>query len=393
VVLACLNCGLLIASTQGLESRNILAQEIGVTERSKFLQPAPMEGKGAYNRSSSVQAVGSLPAVALLERAASAVTVPSPPELVVIADYGSSEGHNSLVPMAAAIRVLRERVGNERAIFVFHTDLPGNDFTALFQTLANDPNSYLRNDPVVFAAAVGRSYFGQILPASSVTLGWSAWAIQWLSRVPCAIPDQVQVAYSHDAAACSAFAEQAAEDWRRFLAMRSCELRPGARLVVLTMAIDDNGDFGYGPVVDALYGTLVDMVDHSLIQKEEFRRMVIPTVGRTRAQFTEPFAKTGHFADLSLKNFELFHGEDRIWTQFEASGDPHAFGAQWAAFCRASVFPTLAASLDGAPDSARSAKFMDQLEAGIVARLAAAPVRMTIPLAQMMLVKADKSAR
>jgi hypothetical protein len=347
-----------------------------------------MEGKGAYNRSSSVQAVGSLPAVALLERAARGVALPSPPEPVFIADYGSSEGHNSLVPIATALGLLRQRVGNDRAIFVFHADLPGNDFTALFETLANDPDSYLRNDPAVFAAAIGRSYFEQILPASSVTLGWSAWAVQWLSRVPCTIPDQVQVAYSHDAAARSAFAEQAAEDWRTFLAMRSRELRPGARLVVLTMAIDDSGDFGYRPVVDALYGALVDMVNRSFIRKEEFRRMAIPVVGRTRAQFTEPFGKTGHFADLSLENFELFDGEDRIWTQFKASADAHAFGTQWAAFCRASVFPTLATSLDELPDATQAAKFMDQLEAGIAAWLSTAPVRMTIPLAQMTLVKA-----
>ena len=363
-----------------------------MTEPSKFHQPAPMEGRGAYNRSSFVQAAGSLPAVALLERAAHAVALPPSPEPVFIADYGSSEGHNSLPPMAAAIRALRERVGHERAIFIFHTDLPGNDFTALFQTLANDPNSYLRNDPAAFAAAVGRSYYQQILPASSVTLGWSAWAVQWLSRAPCAIPDQVQVAYSHDAATRSAFAEQAAEDWRTFLAMRSRELCFGGRLVVLTMATDDNSDFGYRPVVDALYGTLTDMVDRGFIQTEELQRMVIPTFGRTRAQFLEPFAKSGRCVDLSIEDFELFHGEDRIWNEFEASGDAQAFGAQWAAFCRASVFPTLAASVDNTPDDTRPARFMDQLEARVTARLSAAPVRMTIPLAQMMLVKANASA-
>ena len=97
-----------------------------MTEPSKFHQPAPMEGRGAYNRSSFVQAAGSLPAVALLERAAHAAALPLSPQPVVIADYGSSEGHNSLPPMAAAIRALRERVGHERAIFIFHTDLPGN---------------------------------------------------------------------------------------------------------------------------------------------------------------------------------------------------------------------------------------------------------------------------
>ncbi|MGB9474083.1 MAG: hypothetical protein WCE87_03325 [Candidatus Udaeobacter sp.] len=364
-----------------------------MTESSKFIQPAPMEGKGAYNRSSSVQAAGSLPAMALLERAAHTTALPPSPEPVVVVDYGSSEGYNSLPPIAAVIRALRERVGRERALVVFHTDLPGNDFTALFQTLANDPDSYLRNDPAAFPAAVGRSYFGQILPSSSVTLGWSAWAVQWLSQVPCAIPDQVQVAYSHDSAARSAFDQQAAEDWRTFLAMRSRELRSGSRLVVVTMAIDDNGDFGYRPIPDAIYEILIDMVNRGLIRKEEFRRMVIPTVGRTRAQFTEPFAKTGQFADLSIADFELFHSEDRIWTQFEASHDAHVFGAEWAAFCRASVFPTLAANLDGGLGKARSANFIDELEAGLAARLAAAPVRMTIPLAQMMLVKENSSAR
>jgi len=347
-----------------------------------------MEGKGAYNRSSSVQAVGSLPALALLGRAARAVPLAPSPNVVNIADYGSSEGQNSLAPMTAAIGAIRERVGTERSIFIFHIDVPGNDFTALFETLANDPHSYLREDPAIFAAAIGRSYFEQILPMSSVTLGWSAWAVQWLSRVPCAISDQVQIAYSHDAAARSAFAQQAAEDWRTFLTMRSRELRAGGALVVLTMATDDAGDFGYRQVVDALYGALGDMVDRGLIRNEEFRKMAIPAVGRTREQFTEPFAKTGRFADLSLENFELFFGEDHIWTQFETSGDGQAFGAQWAAFCRASVFPTLSISLDGVPGDGRTVTFFDELEAGIAARLSVDPVRMTIPLAQMMLVKA-----
>ena len=109
-----------------------------------FIQPAPMEGKGAYNRSSRVQAAGSLPAVTLLEQAARAVPLSAPPQAVFIADYGASEGRNSLKPMAVAIGVLRERLGRERPLFVLHTDLPGNDFAALFETLATDPDSYLR---------------------------------------------------------------------------------------------------------------------------------------------------------------------------------------------------------------------------------------------------------
>ena len=68
-----------------------------------------------------------------------------------------------------------------------------------------------------------------------------------------------------------------------------------------------------------------------------------------------------------------------------------AFGAQWAGFARASVFPTLASALDGGRDDPRSAEFFDRLEAGVAERLAAAPEQMQIPLAQLVLVKRPKT--
>src|ERR1700739_1403710 len=212
-----------------------------MTKPSEVFRPAPMEGHGAYNRSSRVQAAGASPALTLLDKAAQQVPLVTAPEPIVIVDYGSSEGHNSLARVPVAIGILRERIGRDRAISVVHTDLPGNDFGALFQTLASDPDSYLRDDPRVFASAVGRSFYQQILPDSTVTLGWSSWAVQWLSRVPALIPDQVQVAYSQDATVRAAFSEQAAKDWRCFLVHRAADLNPGGRLVILSMAVDDQG--------------------------------------------------------------------------------------------------------------------------------------------------------
>src|SRR5690242_18076365 len=97
-----------------------------MTDQARLIQPMPMEGGGAYNRSSRVQAAGLLPALALFEQAARTVTLTSPPPPVMIADYGSSEGHNSLLPVAAALGAVRERVGPERAICVVHTNLPDN---------------------------------------------------------------------------------------------------------------------------------------------------------------------------------------------------------------------------------------------------------------------------
>src|SRR4051812_49739622 len=127
-----------------------------MSDASSRVGPAPMEGSGAYNRSSRVQAGGLLPAVPLLEQSALRVALAQAPQTIVVADYGAAEGHNSLVPMAVGIGALRQRIGSERAISIVHTDLPGSDLAGLFQTLDSDPDSYLRLGAANFASAVGR---------------------------------------------------------------------------------------------------------------------------------------------------------------------------------------------------------------------------------------------
>jgi hypothetical protein len=361
-----------------------------MTNASIAPSPAPMEGRGVYNRSSRIQAAGLSPAVPLLERAAKVVSLSNAPEAIVIADYGSSEGRNSLSPMTVAIGAIRERVGPNRSISVVHTDLPGNDFSSLFETLDVDPDSYLRDDPAVFASAVGRSYYQQILPSDSVTLGWTSWTLHWLSRTPGPIPDHVLVAFSRDATARAAYTRQAAEDWRNFLLSRGSELRAGGRLVVLTMALADHGGFAFPQVVEALYGALMGLVDGGFIKTDEVQRMAMPVYGRSRADLVAPFAETGQLAGLSLEHFEMFTGEDTNWREFERDRDAHKFGAQWAAFMRASVFPTLALSLDGGRDDPRVVAFFSKLEAGMAARLAAAPQAMLVPLASLVIMKDDR---
>jgi len=358
-----------------------------MTKTARAFTPAPMEGKGAYNRSSHVQGTGSLPAVPLFEQAAARVDLPADPDTIVIADYGSSQGRNSFEPMSVAIRTLRQRAPQGQPISVIHTDLPSSDYSTLFQALETDPKSYLHIGPAIFASAVGRTFYEQILPSASVTLGWCSWAVQWLSRAPVAIPDQVEVAYSRDETVRAAYAQQAAEDWRTFLTHRGSELRPGGRLVVLTMALTDDGDFGYRPVLEAMYGALRQLVDDGFMSADELHRMAIPTVGRSRADIEAPFGDSGRFGGLAIEHAEVFLGEDPNWNDYERDGDAHAFGAGWAAFSRASVLPTLALSLDGGPDDPRASLFLDRVEAAMAAQLAARPEKILMPLAAAVLAK------
>src|SRR3984893_13306786 len=121
-----------------------------------------MEGKGAYNRNAAIPASGGAFAIPLLERAAQQITLDHGDRPIVIADYGSSQGKNSLAPMRAAVSVLRKRIGRERAVSVCHTDLPGNDFSTLFELLESDPNSYVLGDDKVYPYAIGRSFYKSV---------------------------------------------------------------------------------------------------------------------------------------------------------------------------------------------------------------------------------------
>ncbi|OBK17198.1 SAM-dependent methyltransferase [Mycobacterium asiaticum] len=345
-----------------------------------------------YTQSSRLQAAGLLPAVALFERAAHQVPLPRPPQPVVVADYGAATGHNSLKPMAAALQALRSRTRHDHPILVTHTDVPENDFTALFCTLSDDPDSYLNHDPATFTSAVGRSFYDQILPTGAVNLGWTSWAIQWLSRVPADAPeftDHVQVAYSTNAAARKAYEHQSAIDWHHFVAFRGRELSPGGQLVVLTMALDDDGEFGYRALNEALMTALHALADRGLVRREEVHRMVIPVIARTEKDFRAPFAPRGWFEGLTIDHLELFGAEDRFWTRYESDSDADAFGAQWAAFARAALFPTLTAGLDGGIEDPRAKDFVGELEASVAERLARAPEPMRIPLAAIVLAKRD----
>jgi hypothetical protein len=330
-------------------------------------------------------------AIKLFEEAAQAVPLPKPPQPIVIADYGASTGHNSLLPIGAAIAVVRKRTRPEHSVLVAHTDVAENDFTVLFQTAEEDPDSYLKKDAASFASAIGRSFYTQILPSNSVNLGWTSWAIQWLSRIPAPVPDHLQVAYSADDEIKETYAKLAAHDWHEFVAFRGRELCPGGRLVVLTMAIGDNGEFGYRPLFNSMLAELAALVAQELVTEDEVHRMCIPTVSRRAADFLAPFAPKGRFEQLEIDHLEVVDAEDRFWTQYQGDHDAKAFGAQWAAFARASVFPTMATALEGGRADPRLAEFMNRLEAGVAARMAAEPEEMQIPLAQLVLWKRPKA--
>src|SRR5215469_9271890 len=152
-----------------------------------------MEGAGSYNRYAKLPAGGGSLALPLLEQAVRDVQLEAGDHPIVVADYGSSQGKNSLAPMQTAIKGLRKRVGQERPILVVHVDQPANDFNTLFDVLHRDPERYCASDANVFPSAIGRSFYEKVFPDNHVDLGWSSFAAVWLSRTPPRIPGHFKI--------------------------------------------------------------------------------------------------------------------------------------------------------------------------------------------------------
>ena len=320
--------------------------------------PEPvMEGHGYYNSHSELQARSAETGDAVLRRALNTVAMP-PTGTLIIADFGSSQGHNSMRQMGLALDLLTARAEKGRDIMVIHTDLPTSDFSSLFVLLESAADSYRRGRAHVFATAIGRSFYEQLLPARSLTFGWSAFAIHWMSGLPLAMRDQIwpRLASPEEDAALRAVS---AADWRRFLTHRSAELMPGGALVLIIGAADETGATGLEPLMELADAVLRGLVSDGLLTQERYRAMTLPVRPRDRAEFLAPF-EDGAMPDLRLEELVIAATPNPAMQRWRQSGDAPAFGRDLTGFFNAAFGP----SLFGDDENPRDA-FASRLSAAI----------------------------
>jgi hypothetical protein len=97
-----------------------------------------MGADGAYNEHVKIPVAAAASILQHWERAVRSVALDHGEQPIVIADYGVSQGKNSLAPIRIAIDSLRSRVGLDRPISVCHVDLAIDDFNTLFKVLEGD---------------------------------------------------------------------------------------------------------------------------------------------------------------------------------------------------------------------------------------------------------------
>jgi hypothetical protein len=345
-----------------------------------------MEGDGAYNRHAKLQASGVATALRLLEEAAGKVELGPAGQPLVIADYGSSQGRNSLAPMRAAIRILRARAGTERPICTYHVDLPANDFNSLFSLLDGDPERYILDEPNVFPCAIGRSFYEKVLPAEQVNLGWSSYAAVWLSRIPARIPGHF-IGLRGDDSVRAAFDRQGAEDWEAFLALRAAELRAGGHLVVVLPGLDDDGVTGFEGLFDQANEAIAEMVGEGAITNKERAQIVLGAYPRRKRHLLAPFENGGQFRGLRVEHYEISMLSNPAWVDYQQDGNKESLAARNASFFRATFLPSLTAALERACEAEGYRKFADHLEQVLKRRLEREPVAVNSRVQTIVLAK------
>jgi hypothetical protein len=274
--------------------------------------------------------------------------------------------------MQTAIAGLRARLGPDRPIFVVHVDQAANDFNTLFDVLHRDPERYALHDPNVFPSAMGRSFYGNVFPPEHVHLGWSSYAVIWLSRTPTLIPDHF-VAYHSTSEVRAAFERQGTEDWKSFLSLRARELQPGGRLVVVLPGMDDHGSTGFEHLFDRANEALAEMVEEGAIAPSDRARMVLAGCPRSRRDLLAPFEQDGQFRGLTVEQCDLALLPDPAWTDYENGGNTDLLATRQAQFFRSAFAPSLACALTGATDPTVCCAFADRLEDRLKRRLVDRP--------------------
>lgn len=296
-----------------------------------------MKGGGYYDAHSEYQRRVIEAGAETIQDAVGTLDLAAAQGALTFVDYGAGTGKTSVFAMGSAIAALDRREAG-RAVFAVHNDLFANDFTQLFRNIAA-ADGYLKRGKV-YAAAVGGSFFEQVMPARSVHFGMCSNAAHWFRRQPRVNMSEGVYFPEADKGARRSLAGQAAEDWLAFLTARGEELVSGGRLLVqgIATACDPDGTEHIsaarpmrvmGEVAAALAG-------EGALDRDVLEHYVFPVYCRSRDEASAPMAAGSALADV----FEVISAAvdevaDPYWELYRRDDDATAYAAVYTDFVRA----------------------------------------------------------
>ena len=224
---------------------------------------------GVYNSNSSPQLALIQASIPLIKTAVEHLDISPSPFPLIIADFGSSHGSNSVHVIKIIMDYIRESKATERSFLVVHNDLPSNNWKPLFDLLNEQNESF-------FGLSSGRSFYEQCLPSDCLTFGFSSASIHWLSRKPCNISNHCVSVYAQGEEL-RAFQQQAKDDYSSFLKNRSLELITGGVLLLVMNCLNDQGL----TLLENVYDLLIKCAKLCAFTADELKEYTIPVYVRS----------------------------------------------------------------------------------------------------------------
>ena len=264
-----------------------------------------MVGQGFYDRNSAPQWAAIEAVLPWVEEAIGEMALVDPPATVALADFGCSEGRNSIQVMRRLVPAIRARTA--RPVQTIHSDLPTNDYASLLRNLRADGRPAF-GEGVCSAVVPGLD----VRPAAAAALGPPGHDLQ-RDRLPqpasAAAPARLHPA-ERPRAPCAGSARSAPRTGRRarrrrwptsssFARARAAELVPGGKLLIEVFGSGPSGRTCDG-IYDALNGAVLEVLDAGLIDRAAYEAFYQPVYFRTLEELTAPFAVAGRAAQATV---------------------------------------------------------------------------------------------
>jgi salicylate 1-O-methyltransferase len=207
-----------------------------------------------------------------------------------------------------------------------------------------------------------------VLRPGLVDLGWSSYCAMLASRVPASTSGH-RYGPRDTGVARAEFERQSSRDWKTFLQLRSAELRPGGRLVVVVPADDAAGSSGAEAIMDHASMVLAAMVGDQAITAAERARMLLGVWPRSEKDLLAPFAPDRQFQELMVEHCETADLQDSAWAGYQRNGNREVLAGRHAAYFRSLFAPSLSRALAAAHDPETVRVFGERLEQGLRLRL------------------------
>ena len=221
-------------------------------------------------------------------------TIPST-EILKFADFGSADGGTSQEMWFNVIKLIREK-GDDRQIEILYTDLASNDFSTLFKTMqgmhGNSEFAFQIFFSNVYVHGCGTGFHKQLMANNSLTLGFSATAMHYVSERPCLIENHVHMTGANEREK-QLFKDQANKDWETILLNRSKEMINGGRFISINFGIDEKGrclgNTGGHIMFNNFAKNWKHLENQGLITNQEFINATFTQHYRTLEEFKKPF--------------------------------------------------------------------------------------------------------